>query len=112
MITIERDEFKKTKEFNLIFQTVKRAHQVPAHTEKILRENAHIEGFTEVSKHFADIGIKPKLYISYVTNSQIEGNHVYVRFESITFYDNEIEFMLEKAKALHSDKVGNFVERN
>ena len=108
MIKVKREEFKSDPIFQKVYEVVKRNHVSANHTINTLIENRDIKDFCEISCHFAVI--PPNLPISYEAWSWLENSRVLIKIESITFYDNDTEYMVERAKGMKD--LSGFVERN
>jgi len=108
MEVIKREELLNDSVFNQLFGLIKVKHVSADHTIKVLQENKHVKDFCEIAVHFAVL--PPNLFISYQTASWLKNNRVLVRFESVTIYDDQAEYLIERAKGM-KDLTG-FVEKN
>lgn len=113
MLTISRNEINKHPYFHTIMKLIIKNHVVPEYTIKMLLKNEHVKDFCEESFFYAQLGDDNPLYIGYLACSRLSSPlSVGVQMESLTIYDNEKEYLIEKAKGMHSQNVGSFPERN
>lgn len=108
MQIIERDELKSDPVFNKLLQLILRNHKTADHTVKNLTENKGIKDFCEEAVHFAKM--PPDLFISYKIFSWLVKGRVLVRVESVTIYDDQAEYMVERLKGMKD--LSGFVEKN
>lgn len=108
MEKIDRKEFMEEPVFKMLFELIKSKHKTAFHTEKVLKENEETPDFCEISNHFALL--PPDLFISYEVSSWLKNDRVLARIDSITIYDNEAEYLIERANGM-KDLTG-FVEKN
>lgn len=101
MIEITREEFTTDKAWNQLFQMIKKHHKVGQHTEKVLRDNKHVNDFCAITKHFATIVLGPAtIHHHYVVESWWkEPDGVRLKFTSICVYDNVNEYQQAREKA-------------
>lgn len=108
MVRLERNELTQDKDFAQLFQLVVQAHKVPDFTIRALEKH----GGAVNDKHFAKLKKKGKkdLFISYETHTWIADDRLRSRVEAITIYDNDLEYMVERAKGL--ENVSDYPDKN
>lgn len=107
MVKIERKELKSDPVFKMLLEAIIKNHVTAEHTVKTLSDNKETDGFCEISIHFAK---RPGLFLSYEAWSWLKENRVLVKIQSITVYDNEAEYLIERAKGMKD--LSGFIEKN
>jgi len=109
MIKFSRDDFKIDKVAAHLFDTVKRNHKPANHTERILLKNKHVKDFCEEATHYSQYKLGDRIiYISYEVSSWFKKPMgVQLRIDSITLYDDFIEYTKAKMKGLNSVGLGH-----
>lgn len=101
MIEIKRNEFKGDEVYRQIYYQLLKIHKVAPHTEKNLLENSHIKDFCEEARHFLIMDGRKPLYMHYdVASWYQEPGGAVIKIESITFYDDELEYNVARLKEL------------
>jgi hypothetical protein len=112
MITIEREEFKSDIQFRRVFESIKRSHKIPQHTIDVFKQNPGVKDLCEESLFYVQMGNVKPIYLSYKASHWLKDERVIMRVEHITFYDDAMEYQIERSKGIHSQDPGNFPERN
>lgn len=104
MIKIPREQFFSTTLSGVIFEMIKRNHRVADHTQKVLEENKHIEGFCEVAEHYVEMGLGSfgTKHISYEVNSYYAPDRALISVRQITIYDSIVEYEAARSKLLYT----------
>ena len=103
MLTLEREEIKKDSVFCKLKDEIVKHHQIAQHTMDTLIPMVDLPGYAENATCFMVIdGAKEPLYLTYVVSTGVErageGYNFTVRVESITVYDDELEYEIHKSK--------------
>lgn len=113
MITIGREEFRKDPVFRQIFETIKAHHVVPGHTSKELLKNKDVKDFCVEARHFIELPGERPIYLHYDVYSWYHSkNGALIRIESITFYDNFIEYQANRLKQLYASPNSDGINLN
>lgn len=112
MTTIEREELLSDLDFKELFHAVGAKHQVPEYVIKILLKNRQIKDYCVSERIFAILKNSSPMYISYEVSNWIKNNHILTNIDRINFYDDQLEYDLDRMKGLHSTNHNSFPERN
>lgn len=100
MIELSREQIKADEVWSELLQRIIQNHVVASHTKQTLLENKHVKDFCEEARHF--VVIVGDIFIHYDTASWYkEPDGAVVRVESITIYDNFMEYESARLKQLH-----------
>lgn len=112
MIVIEREELLTDLVFRRIFHSIQKNHKIPEYTFKILQENKDVSGFCEQSRFFAILKDVSPIYISYECSTRIDDQSIIATIDRINFYEDHLEYEVDRMKGMHSTDHNNFAERN
>jgi len=105
-MTYTREQIKKSDMLAVLPAVIVSQHKVAGHTVAGLIPNKHIKDFCEITKTF--MIIPDMLYVSYETSTWIlekENNYTFpIRVESITIYENFVEYELTRVRELSQAK--------
>lgn len=100
MTSISRDEFKKDKVWNKLFEVIKANHGVDERTQQNLIPKAHIKDICESARYFCVID---KFYVSYDVDIWIQkigqGYNFPTKITEIHVYDDQLEYEIHRSKA-------------
>jgi hypothetical protein len=112
MTTIGREEIKNNPAYREIFEGIKKHHVVPEHTIKELLKNKHVKDFCVEARHFVALTGERPIYLHYDVYSWYHKDGALIRIESITFYDNFIEYQANRLKALYASPDSDGINLN
>lgn len=112
MTTIEREELLSDLDFKALHNAVASKHQVPEYVIKILYQNRKVKDYCVSERVFAILRNSSPMYISYEVSSWIENRLIITYIDRINFYDDQIEYELDRMKGLHSTNHNSFPRRN
>lgn len=112
MITLSKKQMNSDPVFKKIFDTICEQHRPAAHTKNILMAHRPIKDYCEIAEHYLELTRKTTIYLSYTTNSWIKRNRVLVQIDSVTFYDDAVEFHRHRLRGIHTAKAANYPEQN
>ena len=99
----KKEEWGKDEVLGKIWDIIRSKHKMANHTRKNLMKNRHIKDFCEITVHFINMG--NELYISYETSTWLRTkNDVAIRIDSVTVYDDFMEYEAVRNRGLHSGK--------
>lgn len=100
MIRFSKSFYKEYPELVALVDIIKKKHKVAPHTEKVLLDNAHVKNFCEESRHFVIIG--GDLHVHYDVTTWYENESFLVCVDAVAFYDDLMEYEVERLKGVHS----------
>ncbi len=105
MLELSRKEIKADEVFSKLLKELVSKHEIAKHTEETLLKNWHVKDFCEIAVHFTIVHGKRALFISYeISTWYKEPNGVRARVDSITIYDDFMEYESTRQRALHGTK--------
>jgi len=101
--TFKKEDWAKDEVMGKLWSIIRANHKVADHDKKTLRKKRNVKDLCVRSEYFVFMG--NNLYISYQTSAWLKTKvEIAVRIDTVTVYDNFMEYETARNRGLHSGK--------